>query len=172
MMALPEVLAPWPIKPYPENPPPRRPLQPTRLASWIEAQAARRGETIGPFVKAELQSVCTELARLAGFGLQPQRGSHHAWLTLDGRDALVEYDYTPGEDARTYGPPEDCYEGSSEEFALLNVYVNGAWIDACKFTEDQLAEWESELRAQWAAEADADAESRAEAIQRDRELFA
>lgn len=170
MLALPEVLAPWPIKPYPKNPPPLRPLQLNRVAQWIESQAAARGEPLGPFALAEVKTLCAELCRLKGIGLQPQRGSHLATLTLDGHDVLVEYDYTPGEPAKLSGPPEDCYEGSDEELTFLNVYVNGAWIDAGKFSEQQLEEWDGELRQQMADLREAVLEDRAEARQRDRDF--
>ncbi|MBK8105977.1 MAG: hypothetical protein IPK42_10550 [Betaproteobacteria bacterium] len=175
MLALPEVLAPYPIPSYPKNPPPlvtlRRPfpLCPSRLASWIEFEAKVRNEPISPFVLAEIKSLCAELSRLAGIGLQPQRGSHLATLTLGVRDVLVEYDYTPGEPAKLSGPPEDCYEGSDEELTFLNVYVNGQWVDADRFSEKQLEEWDGELRAQMEAARESDDEDRAAARYADRE---
>ena len=172
MLALPEVLAPYPIPAYPKNPPPsmvRRPTNPLQLCGWIQQQATERGEPLGTFALAEVKSLCAELCRLNGIGLQPQRGSHIATLTLGCHDVLVEYDYTPGEPAKLYGPPEDCYEGSDEELTFLNVYVNGQWVDADRFSEKQLDEWDSELRAQVAAARDAEDEDRAEARFAERE---
>ena len=173
MLALPEVPAPYPIPAYPKNPPPlvtlRRPLCPSRLASWIEFEAKVRNTVISPFVLDEIKSLCAELCRLKGIGLQPQHGSHLATLTLGCHDVRVEYDYTPGEPAKLSGPPEDCYEGSDEELTFLNVYVNGQWVDADRFSEQQLDEWDSELRAQVAAAREADDEDRAAAHYASRE---
>jgi hypothetical protein len=45
-------------------------------------------------------------------------------------EAIVGYSYAPGEDSRTYGPPEDCYEGSPEELELCEVWVNGVELSA------------------------------------------
>jgi hypothetical protein len=45
-------------------------------------------------------------------------------------DVLVGYDYSAGEDSRTYGPPEDCHEGSPESLEICEVWLNGADIAA------------------------------------------
>lgn len=45
-------------------------------------------------------------------------------------EAIVGYSYTPGEDAQTWGPPENCHEGSPEELELGEVWVNGAELSA------------------------------------------
>jgi hypothetical protein len=37
--------------------------------------------------------------------------------------ADVEIDFSPGYAARTYGPPEDCYEGSGPDIDILNVEI-------------------------------------------------
>lgn len=45
-------------------------------------------------------------------------------------ECIVGYAYTPGEGAQTWGPPENCHEGSPEELELCEVWVNGADITA------------------------------------------
>lgn len=50
--------------------------------------------------------------------------------TDDIPEAIVGYSYTPGEDAQTWGPPENCHEGSPEEFEISEVWINGAELSA------------------------------------------
>ena len=45
--------------------------------------------------------------------------------TADIPEAIVGYTYTPGEDAQTWGPPENCHEGSPEELEISEVWING-----------------------------------------------
>lgn len=37
--------------------------------------------------------------------------------------AEVEIDFSAGYAARTYGPPEDCYEGAGPDIDILNVEI-------------------------------------------------
>jgi hypothetical protein len=111
-----------------------------------------------------------ELSRLQGFGLDPQPGSHHAWLTIEDGSVLVEFDYSAGSPGRTYGPPEDCYEAEAEEVTLLNVLVNGAWIDAQQFRDELLQRWEAEVIEHMAQMRDDDLAGLAEARGRHREF--
>lgn len=50
--------------------------------------------------------------------------------TVDIPEAIVGYSYTPGEDAQTWGPPENCHEGSPEELEISEVWINGAELVA------------------------------------------
>jgi hypothetical protein len=50
--------------------------------------------------------------------------------TDDIPEAIVGYTYTPGEDAQTWGPPENCHEGSPEELEISEVWINGAELVA------------------------------------------
>lgn len=45
-------------------------------------------------------------------------------------EAIVGYTYTPGEDAQTWGPPENCHEGSPEELEISEVWINGVELSA------------------------------------------
>lgn len=49
-------------------------------------------------------------------------------ITYCGVDMVVEGVYTPGEEAKTSGPPEDCYEGSDSTFDIEDVEVGGVSI--------------------------------------------
>jgi len=45
-------------------------------------------------------------------------------------ETIVGYSYTPGEDAQTWGPPENCHEGSPEELELCEIWINGVELSA------------------------------------------
>jgi hypothetical protein len=45
-------------------------------------------------------------------------------------ECIVGYSYTPGEDAQTWGPPENCHEGSPEELEISEVWCNGLELSA------------------------------------------
>lgn len=49
------------------------------------------------------------------------------WLEINGQeyDCRVTFDYNPGCDSRTSGPPEDCYEGWPAELEITSVKVDG-----------------------------------------------
>lgn len=50
--------------------------------------------------------------------------------TGDIPECIVGYSYTPGEDAQTWGPPENCHEGSPEELEISEVWINGVELSA------------------------------------------
>ena len=81
-------------------------------------------------------------------------------------DVLVGFDYTPGEESKTWGPPDGCYEGSPEELEVCEVWLNGADIAAVLLERvaEQLTDAALErVRQQQADARDSAAESRAEA---------
>lgn len=45
-------------------------------------------------------------------------------------DVIVGCGYTPGEAAQTWGPPENCHEGSPEELEISEVWANGLELSA------------------------------------------
>ena len=45
-------------------------------------------------------------------------------------ECIVGCTYTPGEEAQTWGPPENCHEGSPEELEICEVWVNGRELSA------------------------------------------
>ena len=70
-------------------------------------------------------------------------------------DVLVGYDYTPGEDSQTWGPPENCHEGSPEELTVYEVWLNGADIAAVLL--ERVAEQLTEAALAYERQARADA---------------
>lgn len=82
-------------------------------------------------------------------------------------DVLVGFDYAPGEESKTWGPPEDCYEGSPEELTVCEVWLNGADIAAVllervaqQLTDAALAAVHDQQEQSRAADDEARAESR------------
>jgi hypothetical protein len=85
------------------------------------------GAQIG-YLHGYVRTLCNELE-----ALNIKRDTNLAYDTVSCADipeAIVGYSYTPGEDAQTWGPPENCHEGSPEELELCEVWVNGANITA------------------------------------------
>lgn len=57
-------------------------------------------------------------------------------------ECIVGCTYTPGEDAQTWGPPENCHEGSPEELEISEVWANGLELSAA-LRDDVLAQIEA-----------------------------
>lgn len=86
------------------------------------------GAQIG-YLHGMVRELCNEAEALAA-KRDPAMGYLQVFCDELDCDVLVGYDYTPGEDSPTWGPPEHCYEGSPEELAVCEVWLNGADIAA------------------------------------------
>lgn len=78
--------------------------------------------------------------------LTAQEGAHCVSLTLDGHPIEVEFEYEPGEPGRLTGPPEDCYPAEPEVIGLLGVHVNGHWVAADLFSDEQQLAWVAAIK--------------------------
>lgn len=50
---------------------------------------------------------------------------------------IVKYTQTPYVPARTYGPPEDCYEAEGGEVELIEARVDGVRVNWSEAEDDQ-----------------------------------
>jgi hypothetical protein len=111
-----------------------------------------------------------ELSRWQGFGVDPQRGCDLLPVPFGDAEVLIEYEYSAGRPGRYSGPPEDCYEDEPEDITVLQVLINGQFVDADLFAESVIEQWHDAIRAHMADELESDAEDMAEARARDREF--
>jgi hypothetical protein len=49
--------------------------------------------------------------------------------TINTKYGLLTFEYTPGRPARTYGPPENCYEAEPAEVSLVSLETYNGMID-------------------------------------------
>lgn len=113
----------------------RRPSHPSMVAKWLE--------TLPPSaLLPEAQALAREVAGIAGYGHQPAKGCHFARVTLDAIEVLIEYEAERGSPGSRDEPPEPAM------FSALRVLINGRWLDAGIFDEDQHIKWEEEVSQQ------------------------
>lgn len=99
-----------------------------RTAHSTADSAMIYGAQVG-YLHGMIVELCNKLANF-----DPKRDTNllYAEVYCDelGCDVLAGYTYSPGEDAQTSGPPENCHEGSPEELELCEVWVDGTDIAA------------------------------------------
>ena len=145
------------------------------LESLLTAEqrtAANKADTL-----ARMQSMATqaskdaaELAAFRGTDTKPANGCARATVSMGSASVIVEYEYEPGEAAKLYGPPEDCYEGSPDTLTMLQALINGEWCDPADFASDALLNlWEADILLQIQDAREAAAEDYAESRSHDRE---
>ena len=144
-----------------------RPIPHRLLDAWLIAEAARQPHQ---WLLAEARALARELAELKGDLSEPQTGATIARLPLGDATVPVEYEYEAGEESRTYGPPENCYEGSPETLTILGVFIAGVWCDPSDVVPESVIEgWEQALIDQMADDRRSAQEDAAEARAADRE---
>lgn len=115
------------------------------------------GYTSWPVYADELErrvrELCAELDVLNGKGQTAQVGCSMATLSMDEADVLVEYEYTPGEEAVLDINSRRCGPGCDPTLSILNVFVNGHWIDASYIAPGVLERWEVQLFEDMSSEA-------------------
>jgi hypothetical protein len=88
-----------------------------------------------------LRAISDEHSRWQGFDLRPQEGSDFAVLPMDQADVLVEYDFHDGEAS------SDDHPGCPAAAQVLNVLINGRWVDAGCVARDLVDQWETTIMA-------------------------
>jgi hypothetical protein len=111
---------------------------------------------------AAVRLLAAELNRLRGIGITSPGNRQTLDVSLGDATVILEYFYSPATDGKTWGPPEDCYEGEPEELDLHGVLVNGAWVDCTEdnFPADVLEQWSDAVRAEYERQCEAAQESR------------
>lgn len=92
-----------------------------------------------------IRDLRAELDVLRGKGQTPQTGCRIEAMCLGDSEALVEYEYSPGDPGQYSGPPERCYPATDAEVVIIQVFVNGCWVDADLFAESTLEGWTQQL---------------------------
>ena len=92
-----------------------------------------------------IRELCADLALLTGQGQRPQSGCEIASKCLGDSEVLVEYEFDKGQRGRLYGPPENCCEEIEPSVTVIQVFVNGQWIDADCINEAIVERWQQEL---------------------------
>ena len=128
----------------------------TRRPEWLLQQASKASSDFGHItaLAATVRDLCAQLAELHGDDATPQRGCLIEELPLGDSAAKVEFEYRAGYPSKISGPPENCYEGQDEEISVIQVLVNGTWIDADQFAQPVLDCWVQQISDQAAQNAE------------------
>ena len=70
-----------------------------------------------------------DLRTLKGENATPYRGCHMTTVCCDEAAVLIEYDYTPAEDAVMDLESPRCGPGNPEVIEPLRAFINGHWCD-------------------------------------------
>ncbi len=109
------------------------------------AQAALAGVDIDAAKRDVLLTIASTLADYQGLTANSQPGCELLAVPLGDSEALIEFEYSAGRPGRLSGPPEFCYEDEPEEITVIQVLVNGTWIDADLFSTEQIERWHQQI---------------------------
>ena len=76
-----------------------------------------------------IAELTADLRTLKGENARPERGCHIAEVRCDEARVLIEYGYTPAEEAVMDLESPRCGPGHPEELTPLRVMLNGHWCD-------------------------------------------
>jgi hypothetical protein len=94
----------------------------------------------------QIRKLCDELATYTGEGYKPSAGTDTMEVFAEDASFLIEFEFSPGTESKTSGPPEDCYEGDPTEVGICAALVNGEWVDPVNvFKESVLEKWEQDI---------------------------
>jgi len=93
-----------------------------------------------------LENAQHDLGTYTGKNAKPQAGCNFHSATLGDADVVVEYEYEPGEDAVWDLNSPMCGPGVSPSAVVIQVLINGAWIDPDGIVDRSVIErWEEEI---------------------------
>lgn len=112
----------------------------------VEIAALHRADELAQQVGRLERELAQFRAEYLGKGVTPQPGCRIATVSLEDADVLVEFEFqaeeAPNYDADSRGAGPGCPASVS----VLNILVNGKWIDPHGYVADEVIErWEEEL---------------------------
>lgn len=85
-------------------------------------------------------------AQYLGTGQRPQSGCRFSTVSAEESEVLVEYEFTPAEEARYDADKPGVGPGHDAELTVIQALINGQWIDPRKvFAESVVERWEERL---------------------------
>jgi hypothetical protein len=100
-----------------------------------------------------LENAQHDLAQYTGKGAKPQNGCHFHTATLGDAEVVLEYEFEPGESAVWNLNSPMCGPGYGPSVAVIQMLVNGAWIDPEGVIEQSVIEgWETRILEQHGAD--------------------
>jgi hypothetical protein len=102
------------------------------------------------FLMGSVEGLCAQLDAYQGIGAKPQRGCQIAEVHDAAGSFTVEVEYERGQRGKVSGPPEDCYPDEPSSLAIIQVLINGEWIDPFAMIAPSVLErWEETLCAEF-----------------------
>ena len=96
-----------------------------------------------------IRALAAQINELQGIGAKPQPGCHFREVCLGDLSVTIEYETERGE-AQTWD-----YPGCEASVSILQVFLNGCWVDPQDFVADSVIErWEQEILEALADEAE------------------
>ena len=107
-----------------------------RILKQARAHAAQLGLNETAALQYEIGLLYSELRRqrehltqFLGTGAKPQRGCHFYDVSFGDAVAKLEYEFTDGEPESWSGLTGVGHPGSPAEVSILQMLINGVWID-------------------------------------------
>jgi hypothetical protein len=120
------------------------------MRARYEADGADRADALAHeagFLMGCIEGLCAQLEAWAGIDLPAaQPGCDFTTVWAGDTELTVEYEFTPGQRERIYGEPENCYPELPPECNVINVLINGSWVDPRDlFSETVVSRWEDKI---------------------------
>lgn len=128
-------------------------LTPSDISAAAQAYAAKRGldSTAAAFFElglyaSAMRNATDKLAQFTGKGAKPQAGCHFHEVTWGDVEVKLEYEFTDGEPESWNGLTGVGHPGSPAEVSILQMLINGVWIDPDGIVHPDLIDrWEADI---------------------------
>lgn len=102
------------------------------LRSSLQAQGVEQVDALAQecgFLMGSIEGLVAQLQSYTGENAKAARGCQIAEVHDATGTYTVEVEYTPGQRGRFSGPPEKCYPDEPSELNIVQVLINGEWLD-------------------------------------------